>query len=132
MTLVDTNVLLDIFNADAQWMAWSARQLHLARSSQGMAINMVVYAELAGHPNCPKQLDAVLQSLEIEVLSMNRASAKLAGKALYQYRQRGGQKSGVLPDFFIGAQAVSEGYRLLTRDAGRYKTYFPKIKLISP
>ena len=132
MTLVDTNVLLDVFNADAQWMAWSARQLHLARSNQGLAINMVVYAELAGHPHCPKHLDAVLQSLEVEVLNVNRTSAKLAGKAFYQYRQRGGQKSGVLPDFFIGAQAVSEGYRLLTRDAGRYKTYFPKIKLISP
>ena len=72
-----------------------------ALNSQGLAINMVVYAELAG-------------------------------KAFYQYRQHGGQKSGVVPDFFIGAQAVCEGHRLLTRDAGRYKTYFPKIKLISP
>ena len=49
-----------------------------------------------------------------------------------QYRQRGGTKTCVLPDFFIGAHAQADGYQLLTRDAGRYKTYFPKIKLICP
>ena len=131
MILVDTNVLLDIYRADAIWMPWSLQHLQQAKPGQ-LALNMVVYAELAGHPAEPANLDEFLEMLGIQMLELSRPAARLAGLAFRSYRQRGGTKTGVLPDFFIGAHAQSEGYKLLTRDAGRYKTYFPKIKLICP
>ena len=131
MILVDTNVLLDIYKADSIWMPWSLKHLHQAKPRQ-LAINMVVYAELAGHPAEPVNLDGFLDTLGIQVLELSRPAARLAGLAFRQYRQRGGTNTGVLPDFFIGAHAQADGYQLLTRDAGRYKTYFPKIKLICP
>ena len=131
MILVDTNVLLDIYKADAIWMPWSLQYLQQAKPGQ-LAINMVVYAELAGHPAEPANLDEFLEMLVIQVLELSRPAARLAGLAFRSYRHRGGTKTGVLPDFFIGAHAQAEGYKLLTRDAGRYKTYFPKIKLICP
>ena len=131
MILVDTNVLLDIYRADAIWMPWSLQHLQQAKPGQ-LAINMVVYAELAGHPAEPAHQDQFLDMLDIQLLELPRSAARLAGLAFRSYRQRGGTKTGVLPDFFIGAHAQAEGYKLLTRDAGRYKTYFPKIKLICP
>ena len=131
MILVDTNVLLDIYRADAIWMPWSLQHLQQAKPGQ-LALNMVVYAELAGHPAEPANLDEFLEILGIQMLELSRPAARLAGLAFRSYRQRGGTKTGVLPDFFIGAHALAEGYNLLTRDAGRYKTYFPKIKLICP
>ncbi len=131
MILVDTNVLLDIYRADAIWMPWSLQHLQQAKPGQ-LAINMVVYAELAGHPAEPANLEEFLDMLDIQMLELPRPAARLAGLAFRSYRQRGSTKNGVLPDFFIGAHAQAEGYKLLTRDAGRYKTYFPKIKLICP
>ena len=131
MILVDTNVLLDIYRADAIWMPWSLQHLQQAKPGQ-LAINMVVYAELAGHPAEPANLEEFLDMLDIQMLELPRPAARLAGLAFRSYRQRGGTKTGGLPDFFIGAHAQAEGYKLLTRDAGRYKTYFPKIKLICP
>lgn len=130
MILVDTNVLLDIYKADPIWMPWSLQQLRGNKAR--LATNMVVYAELAGHPGEPSHLDLFLNHLHVEVCEITRPAALLAGKAFREYRQRGGTKTGVLPDFFIGAHAQAEGFKLLTRDAGRYKTYFPKIKLICP
>jgi len=131
MILVDTNILLDIYKADAIWMPWSLKRLRQAKAG-ALAINMVVYAELAAHPAEPAQLDEFLELLGIQVLELSRPAARLAGLAFRNYRQRGGTKTGVLPDFFIGAQAQADGHQLLTRDAGRYKTYFPKINLICP
>ena len=131
MILVDTNVLLDIYKADAIWMPWSVKQLRSAKPGQ-LAINMVVYAELSAYPTEHKLLDGFLATLSIQVLDLTRPATLLAGKAFRQYRQSGGTKTGVLPDFFIGAHAEAEKFKLLTRDAGRYKTYFPKIKLICP
>ncbi len=131
MILVDTNVLLDIYKSDLIWMPWSLQQLRKAKPGQ-LAINMVVYAELAGHPAEPAHLDRFLEVLGIQMIDLSRPAARLAGLAFREYRQRGGNKTGVLPDFFIGAHAQADGHKLLTRDAGRYKTYFPKIKLICP
>jgi predicted nucleic acid-binding protein len=131
MILVDTNVLLDIYKADPIWMPWSLKNLRSAQPGQ-LGINMVVYAELAGHPAEPAHLDQFLDMLSIQMLELSRPAARLAGLAFREYRQRSGTKTGVLPDFFIGAHAQAEGHQLLTRDAGRYKSYFPKIKLICP
>lgn len=131
MILVDTNVLLDIYKADPIWMPWSLQQLRSPQTGE-LGINMVVYAELAGHPAELAHLDSFLDALGIEMTELSKPAARLAGQAFRQYRQRGGTKTGVLPDFFIGAHAKAEGYPLLTRDAGRYRNYFPGIDLICP
>lgn len=131
MILVDTNVLLDVYKADPIWMPWSLHQLRSAKPGQ-LAINMVVYAELAGHPAEPAHLDQFVDMLGMQMRELSRPAARLAGVAFRQYHQRGGTKTGVLPDFFIGAHAQADGYKLLTRDAGRYRRYFPGIDLICP
>ncbi|MGB4116174.1 MAG: PIN domain-containing protein [Polaromonas sp.] len=130
--LVDTNIFLDVFQRDPVWMPWSARQLRLGQVDGGLVINMVVYAELLGHPGFAFDLDEFLLTQSIDTQDISRKAARAAAMAFRQYRQRGGGKTGVLPDFFIGAQAQAEGWTLLTRDAARYKTYFPDIKLICP
>lgn len=131
MILVDTNVFVDIFHQDPIWLDWSLRELSKAKT-QALVTNFVVYAELHTHDTAGPHIDALLEKLGVQVLDVSKLAAQGAAHAFRAYRQRGGTKTGVLPDFFIGAHAQAEGYQLLTRDAGRYKTYFPKIKLICP
>ena len=131
MILVDTNVFVDVIHTDPIWLEWSLRELSKAKT-QNIATNFVVYAELHTHDTAGPHVDAFLDKLGVKVLDLSRPVAQLAALAIRVYRQRGGTKTGVLPDFFIGAHAQADGHTLLTRDAGRYKTYFPKIKLICP
>jgi len=131
MILVDTNVFVDVIHQDPIWLDWSLRELSKAKSQQ-IVTNFVVYAELHTHNTAGPHIDAFLQKLGVQVLDLTRPAAQLAANAFRSYRQRGGTKTGVLPDFFIGAHAQAEGFQLLTRDAGRYRSYFPGIDLISP
>jgi len=131
MILVDTNVFVDVIHTDPIWLDWSLRQLSKAKT-QSIVTNFVVYAELHTHDTAGPHIDAFLDKLKVQVLDLSRPAAQLAAHAFRAYRQRGGTKTGVLPDFIIGAHALADGHKLLTRDAGRYKTYFPKIKLICP
>ena len=131
MILVDTNVFVDVIHTDPIWLDWSLRELSQAKT-QIIVTNFVVYAELHTHDTAGPHIDAFLDKLGVQVLDLSRPAAQLAAQAFRAYRQRGGTKTGVLPDFFIGAHAQADGHKLLTRDAGRYKTYFPKIKLICP
>ena len=130
--LIDTNVIVDLLKADPEWMPWSASQLALARAQQQLCINIVVYAELCSHRQTQNQIDGFLQDMDIQIPAISTTAALAAAQAFLQYRQRASGKTGVLPDFFIGAQAQAEGWTLLTRDAGRYRTYFPDIKLVCP
>lgn len=130
--LIDTNVIVDLLKADPEWMPWSVRQLTLARGQLPFYINIVIYAELCSHRQTQSQIDGFLQGMDIQIAAISTTAALAAAQAFLQYRQRGGGKTGVLPDFFIGAQAQSEGWTLLTRDAARYRTYFSDIKLVCP
>jgi predicted nucleic acid-binding protein len=132
MILVDTNVLLDLFTDDPQWADWSVRQLEAASLKGPLAINDIVYAELSVRFETIETLNAALAEAAVAVEPMPRAALFLAGKAFQRYRARGGAKSGVLPDFFIGAQAAVTGWVLLTRDARRYPTEFPTVELVAP
>lgn len=132
MTLVETNVFVDVIHRDPTWLQWSVSELAMARQRGPMISNFVVYAELHTHDTAGPHVDALLDQLGVQLRDLSRPAAQLAAKAFRQYRQRGGTRAGVLPDFFIGAQAVSEGWTLLTRDAARYRTYFPGIQLICP
>lgn len=132
MTLVDTNVLLDLVTDDPNWADWSIAQLEAASLSGPLLINDVVYAELAVRYDRVENLEAFVEEAGLAMAPMPRAALFLAGKVFTQYRRSGGSRTGVLPDFFIGAHAAVNELPLLTRDVGRYRTYFPSLKLITP
>jgi len=132
MTLVDTNVLLDIVTDDPNWADWSIRQLDAAALRGPLAINDVVYAEMSVRFATIEALDAVLNETAIAIAPMPRAALFLAGKVFARYRASGGTRTGVLPNFFIGAHAAVTGRPLLSRDAQRYRRYFPRIALVTP
>jgi predicted nucleic acid-binding protein len=130
--LIDTNVLFDLITNDPIWADWSLRQIDMQALHDRLVINPVVYAELSISFDRFEEVDAFLGGAGIEVDEIPRAALFLAGKAFQIYRARGGTKTGVLSDFFIGAHAMIEGVGLLTRDVGRYRSYFPTITLITP
>lgn len=132
MIFVDTNVLVDIATNNPSWQSWSLRQLEIASLRDRLVIDPVVYAELSIGYAQPDEVDAVLASVDIAVAEAPRTALFLAGKVFREYRSRGGTRTGVLPDFFIGAHATVLGAPLITRDAKRYRTYFPTLELVAP
>jgi predicted nucleic acid-binding protein len=132
VTLIDTNILLDLVTNDAKWADWSIRQLDAAALKGPLAINDVVYAEMSVRFAAIETVEAVLDDAGISVATMPRAALFLAGKAFQRYRASGGKRTGVLPDFFIGAHAAVTRSTLLTRDAQRYRSYFPTLDLVTP
>jgi hypothetical protein len=132
MVLVDTNVLVDVLERDPQWWKWSLAQLQTWSAAGELAINAVIYAELAATHTSPDLLDKKIATMNLTFENIPRTAAFLAGKAFVLYRRRGGPKTGVLADFLIGAHAAALGCRLLTRDPRKYATYFPTVGLISP
>lgn len=129
---VDTNVLLDVVQDDPVWAQWSQNNLDLLGSTGDLVINSVVYAELSISYKNIEDLEAMLSAARLIVMEIPREALFLAGKSLLTYRRNGGRKTGVLPDFFIGAHAAVVGAPLLTRDSRRYRSYFPTLKVISP
>ncbi|WP_312528197.1 type II toxin-antitoxin system VapC family toxin [Paracoccus sp. (in: a-proteobacteria)] len=130
--LIDSNILLDIATNDPIWAGWSAAQLAQIGQYARLVINPIIYAELSVSHSQIETLNALLPEDVFHREPLPWAAAFLAGKAYLAYRRRGGDRRSPLPDFYIGAHAAIRGYRLLTRDRGRYATYFPKIDLITP
>ena len=130
--LFDTNVLLDIATADGTWLAWSEEQLRAAAAQGPITINPIIYAELAPAFASQSDLDRWLDPAVFERLPLPYSSGWMAAQAFLRYRKAGGHKSSPLPDFYIGAHAEAEGLTLVTRDAARYRTYFPNVTLITP
>ncbi len=132
MILVDTNVLLDVFAEDPTWAQWSQAQLDAASATDTLAINAVIYSELSIGFARIEELEAVITEASLTVEDLPREALFLAGKAFLRYRRSRGIQRGVLPDFYIGAHAAVRQWSLLTRDVGRYRTYFPTVSLIAP
>ncbi|MDW6021386.1 type II toxin-antitoxin system VapC family toxin [Mesorhizobium sp. BAC0120] len=132
MTFVDTNVLLDIVTGDSSWSSWSIAALDDASMEGALLINAVIYAELSTRYGRIEELDQFVDGAGLELVEFPRAALFLAAKVFDRYRSSGGTKTGVLPDFFIGAQASILQLPILTRDVRRYRTYFPTVRLISP
>jgi predicted nucleic acid-binding protein len=130
--LVDSSVLLDVMTEDARWFAWSADAIERAADTARLVINPVIYAEVSVRYRRIEDLDAALPRALFDREAIPFEAAFLAGKSYLAYRRRGGTKRSPLPDFFVGAHAAISGYQLLTRDAARYRTYFPKLSLIAP
>ena len=130
--LVDTNVILDIVTDDPAWKPWSLDQLNRLAITDRLAINDVIFAELAPGFDTFEDVDRLIDEMGLEFRPIPRAALFLVGKVHQRYRQRAGLREGVLLDFFIGAQAAAEGLTLLTRDTRRFETYFPTVELITP
>jgi predicted nucleic acid-binding protein len=130
--LVDSNVLLDVATKDPKWHRWSEAALATAANESILVINPLVYAEVSVAYKRIEDVEAVLPSTVFRRDRLPYEAAFLAGKAFLQYRKRGGAHRAPMPDFYIGAHAAVAGFRLLTRDVTRYKTYFPTVVLISP
>ena len=131
-TLVDSNVLLDILSEDPVWLEWSMDALATSAENGPLVINPVIYSEVSIRFTTVEALEAALPRTDFERQPIPWAAAFLAGKAFVSYRRQSGTKASTLPDFFIGAHAAVAGLDLLTRDAARYRTYFPTVPLICP
>ena len=130
--LVDSNVILDIVTEDPEWMDWSADALERCAESARLVLNPIVYAEVSIGFARIEDVDEALPREYFTREALPWEAAFLAGQAFVRYRKRGGTRVHPLPDFYIGAHAAIEGYTLLTRDARRYRTYFPKLRVIAP
>jgi len=132
MLLVDTNVLVDVIQDGQAWTDWSIRQLRAQSKIHDLAINPIIYSELSLMFESLEALDGVIQELQLKYMELPQAALFLAGKAFVKYRRDGGTKQNVLADFFIGAHAAVARCPILTRDAARYRTYFPTVRLLMP
>jgi predicted nucleic acid-binding protein len=130
--LVDSNVILDILTEDQTWFEWSSGQLADHAEQGALLINPIIYAEISIGFTQLAELDAALPQSFLRREPLPYEAAFLTGKAFLIYRQRGGERRSPLPDFYIGAHAMVAGLSLLTRDATRYRTYFPEVSLIAP
>jgi hypothetical protein len=130
--MVDSNVLLDVLTEDPAWFEWSSRSLQECAQDHILVINPIIYAEVSIGFDRIEDLDAALPERTVERRPIPLEAAFLAGKCFLKYRESGGLRQSTLPDFFIGAHAAVEKMALLTRDASRYRTYFPKLRLLSP
>jgi predicted nucleic acid-binding protein len=131
VVLLDANALLDILTADPVWSAWTQGAM-MEAAPDGLAINPIIYSELAPAFREERELAAALADWPLHHLPLPYEAGWPAAQAFARYRSGGGQRSSPLPDFYIGAHAQVAGLTLLTRDAARYRTYFPKVALICP
>lgn len=129
--LVDSNVLIDVFSEDEEWVDWSSSMIEEAGAHGRLVINPIIYAEVSLRVDSMEALDEDLEHL-VDRRALPWEAAFLAGKCFYAYRRAGGTRTAPLPDFFIGAHAAVENLTLLTRDPRRVRAYFPKLRIIAP
>ena len=130
--IVDSNVILDIFLDDPKWADWSVGALANASYNSTLYINQIVYTEVSIGFDKIEELELALHQGGFQMLELPKEALFLAGKVYLNYKRGKGTKKSPLPDFYIGAQAAVLGMDLITRDKGRYKTYFPTVRIICP
>lgn len=130
--LVDSNVLIDVLTEDRRWFDWSSEMLAAATDRSVLAIDPIIYAEVSIGFQAIEDLESALPREVFRRTHLPAEAAFLAGKAFVRYRRAGGERRSPLPDFFIGAHAAVEDMTLLTRDAGRYRSYFPGLDIVAP
>lgn len=131
-TLVDSNVLIDVLSLNEEWGSWSAAMLTRAAEEGVVVINPIIYAEVCFGYDSLEAVDDALPAEYYRREPLPWAASFLAAQAFIAYRRRGGVKRSPLPDFYIGAHAAVGGYTLLTRDPKRYRSYFPKLRIVAP
>ncbi len=130
--LIDSNVILDLFEEDSEWVEWSEAMLHQYSYTHTMYINPIIYSEVSIGFKRIEELEDAFSGCGFLLLQIPKEALFLAGKVYLKYRKRKGTRLSPLPDFFIGAHAAVDKLELITRDTLRYKSYFPTVKLISP
>ena len=130
--LVDSCVITDLADPESAWFEWSTETLEQLDQNHKLVIDPIVYAECSIGYKRIEEVEALFEHLGFAIKPIPREALFLAGKAFLQYRKRKGQKGNVLPDFFIGAHAAISGFQIITRDRGRFGTYFPTVALIMP
>lgn len=130
--LIDSCVVTDLADPESAWFEWSASTLERLDQNNTMVINPIIYAECSVGFERIEEVEVLFESLGFAMKPIPREALFLAGKAFLQYKRRKGEKGNVLPDFFIGAHAAIAGYPLVSRDKGRFSTYFPSVELIIP
>ena len=131
-TLVDSAVILDVLTEDDEWLDWSSSQLAESASAGMLVINPIIYAEVSARFERIEELDDALPADYYRRVALPWEAAFLAGQCFVKYKRRGGERRSPMPDFYIGAHAALTGLTLLTRDATRYRTYFPTLRIIAP
>jgi predicted nucleic acid-binding protein len=131
-TLVDSNVILDVLTEDSEWLEWSSAALARQADAGPLVVNPLIYAEVAARFDRIEDLEAALPADYFVRQALPWEAAYLAGRSFIRYRRKGGQRRSPLPDFYVGAHALIARMTLLTRDARRYRTYFPALRLIAP
>lgn len=131
-TLVDANVLVDVLSEDEEWFDWSAAMLEEAAQRGSLFINAIIYAEVSVAYDRIEDLEDALPRAYYRRAELPWEAGFVAGKAFRQYRRGGGERRSPLPDFYVGAHAAVAGFDLLTRDAHRYRKYFPTVRVIAP
>ena len=130
--LVDSNIILDVFTDDPYWVDWSESMLEEYSIYSTLYINPIIYSEISIGFSRIEDLESAIIKTGFQMLDFPKEALFLAGKAFLKYKKKKGAKSSPLPDFFIGAQAAVLDIALITRDVSRYRTYFPRVKLITP
>jgi len=132
LILLDTCVILDILDKKSHWHTWAKETFRDLTKAHDAVVNPIIFSELCAGMESPAAVQELLDKLNIGEQALNHETLFLAAKAFVKYRKRGGQKTGVLPDFYIGAQAAVCHWPLVSRDKGRYTSYFPSVTVIMP
>jgi len=132
VVLVDSCIITDLGNPNSPWFDWSASVLERLDDSNCFVINPIIYTECSIAYDTIEEVECLFDGLSFDYVELPREALFLAGRAFVRYRRRGGNKNNVLPDFFIGAHAAVDNYHIVTRDKGRFSSYFPTVKLIMP
>jgi len=125
-------VITDLTEPNSDWYEWAASTLERLDCNHHFVINPIIYAECSIVYDTIEEVESLIKTLDLEVKNLPRESLFLAGKVFLNYRRNQGTKSNVLPDFFIGAHAAVTGYKIMTRDKGRFASYFPNVELMMP
>jgi predicted nucleic acid-binding protein len=131
-TLVDSNVILDVLTEDEEWWDWSSSSLAESANDGMLVINPIIYAEVSARFERIEELDEALPADYYQRVPLPWEAAFLAGQCFVKYRRRGGSRRSPMPDFYIGGHAAIAGLTLLTRDPGRYRAYFPTLRIVAP
>lgn len=130
--MIDSNVILDVISQDPIWFEWSSEKMKTHARDDVFVINPIIYSEVSIGYDQIEEVENLFIPTYFTRESIPWEACFLAGKCFLSYRKKGGSKTSPLPDFYIGSHALVRGYRLITRDAARYRTYFPQLELISP
>ena len=132
ITAIDTNILVDLFRADRTFGPASKSLVRSCLTEGRLVACEIVWSEVACLFPSPESAIEAMNRLGVEFSAMELDAALKASLAWKEYKRRGGSRDRLVADFFIGAHAMTQSDRLLTRDRGFYRTYFSRLRILDP